>query len=112
MQRRKLLSSRHQLTAIAVLFSASLGGCNDYLKRRDTITLSAGEAQSWNRAVHVTDPWPPYVVNTRIEGDGQRVSRAVERYREGNVTAIPVPAVRPPTEKSASGGQPTNSQPQ
>jgi len=96
---------------------AGLGGCADYLKRQDTVTFSAGEAQAWNRAVHVTDPWPPYAANTRIDGDGQRVSRAMERYRTGDGTSIaiqPMAPAGPPAngaQPAANGAQPTASQP-
>lgn len=60
-----------------------LGACADYLKHSDTITLAAGEAKAWNSVVHTTDPWPPYVMNTRIESDGQRLAGAIERYSKG-----------------------------
>ncbi|MCG7391500.1 hypothetical protein MHY87_01075 [Microvirga sp. ACRRW] len=56
----------------------------DYMERRDTITLHAGEAQAWNSVVHTADPWPPYVMNTHIPGDGQRTARVMQRYSTGN----------------------------
>jgi len=60
-----------------------LGGCADYLERRDTVTFAAGEAQSWNRVIHTIDPWPPYVTNTRITSNGERVARATRSYFDG-----------------------------
>jgi hypothetical protein len=53
-----------------------------YLQRSDTVTLDAGNAKSTNAVTHVIDPWPPYVGNRRIPGNGQRLSGAVERYRD------------------------------
>src|SRR5258708_4645326 len=53
-----------------------------YLQRSDTVTLDAGNAKSTNAVTHVVDPWPPYVGNRRIPGNGQRLSGAVERYRD------------------------------
>jgi hypothetical protein len=94
---KKSSSSKVRLTLfIAVLPAVMLGGCADYVKRRDTITLAAGEAHSWNRVVHTADPWPPYVMNTRIPGDGQRTQAVIQRYSTGNANGqqggAPAPA--------------------
>jgi hypothetical protein len=53
-----------------------------YFRRSDTITLGAGNAKSANAVTHVIDPWPNYVGNRRIPGNGERMSGAVERYRD------------------------------
>ena len=53
-----------------------------YIQRSDTITLGAGNAKDVNAATHVIDPWPPYVGNRFFPSDGQRMSDAVERYRD------------------------------
>lgn len=53
-----------------------------YIERSDTISQSAGDAKEVNSAIHVIDPWPPYVGNRYIPIDGQRMSDAVERYRD------------------------------
>jgi len=76
--------SRLTSAALCLALAGLLAGCADYLKRQDTVTASAGDAQDWNKVVHTTDPWPPYVMNTRITGDGQRVSRVIERYSSGS----------------------------
>ena len=55
---------------------------NQYIQRSDTITFGAGEAKEVNSATHVIDPWPPYVGNRRIPGNGERMSDAVQRYRD------------------------------
>jgi hypothetical protein len=63
-----------------------LGGCVDYIERRDTITLAAGDAQDWNKVVHITDPWPPYVMNNHIPGDGRRTAEVIRRYSTSTST--------------------------
>jgi hypothetical protein len=97
MRSKKSSSSKaHLVLLAAVLPAAALGGCADYVKRRDTITLAAGEAQAWNSVVHTADPWPPYVMNTNIHGDGQRTQVVIQRYSTGNTNgqqgAAPAPA--------------------
>jgi hypothetical protein len=64
----------------------------EYLQRSNKITLSAGNAKEVNAATHVIDPWPPYVGNRRIPGNGERMVSAIERYRD--VYKIPL-APRP-----------------
>src|SRR5262249_37086355 len=65
----------------------------------DKITLGAGNAKAVNAATHIIDPWPRYVGNRRIPGNGDRLSRAVERYRQGSYRH---PA--PPISPYATGG--------
>lgn len=90
MPSRKSSSNKLRLWILAIVLPAgTLGGCADYIERRDTITLAAGEAQSWNRVVHATDPWPAYVMNTNIPGDGQRTQAAIRRYSTGNANGQP-----------------------
>ena len=58
---------------------------NSFAKERATITLGAGNAKDTNAAIHTIDPWPPYVGNTRIPGDGRRATSAIQRmYRNPN----------------------------
>src|SRR5260221_14611889 len=67
-----------------------------YLQRSDKITLSAGNAKEVNAATHVIDPWPPYVGNRRIPGNGERMVGAVERYRDVNkIPLAPRPIFTP-----------------
>jgi hypothetical protein len=72
---------------LCLVLVAGLGGCADYLDHRDGVTLSAGDAQAWNKTVQVADPWPRYVMNTRIPGDGQRTAGVIQRYSTGNTGA-------------------------
>jgi hypothetical protein len=107
MRKTKLPNSRPWIAAaVSGLALAGFSGCVDYTKRRDTLTLSAGEAQAWNRAVHVTDPWPPSSGNTHIDGDGQRVSRVIEAYRKGTGSAPPAPRAEISSENAAEKEDP------
>ena len=53
-----------------------------YIQRSDTITFGAGNAKDANAAIHVIDPWQPYVGYRYFPSNGQRMSDAVERYRD------------------------------
>jgi hypothetical protein len=75
-----------------------------YFQRKDTVTLGAGNAKAVNSVTHVIDPWPRYVGNTRIPGDGGRMAGAVERYRD--VSKLP----RAPKPISPELGATTNFQ--
>jgi hypothetical protein len=62
-----------------------------YFERKDTIVSGAGDARDVNAATHIIDPWPRYVGNRRIPGNGQRMTGAVERYRTNRPWATPCP---------------------
>ena len=74
-----------------------------YFHRSDKITLGEGDANAVNTATHVIDPWPRYVGNRRIPGNGDRLSRAVERYRQGSYRQ-PAPPISPYVGTGAGGG--------
>jgi hypothetical protein len=74
-----------------------------YFQRSETITLWEGDAKAVNAATHVIDPWPRYVGNRRIPGNGDRLSRAVERYRLGSYRQ-PAPPITPYVGYGAGGG--------
>ncbi len=100
---KKLSSTRSRVKVfLCAILVAGLGGCVDYLKRSDTVSLSAGETQAWNKIVHVADPWPPYVMNTHIPGDGQRTAGVIQRYSTGNGVAGSEQASKT-TEDAAKG---------
>ena len=86
--------------ALAAVLSSSGASAWDqdpfsmYIQRSDTVTLGAGNARDVNAATHVIDPWPRYVGNRRIPGNGDRLSRAVERYRQGSYRQ-PAPLIAP-----------------
>jgi hypothetical protein len=103
------MRTRH-IIAFAVLVGGSSAGSGalawdqdpfaTYFQRSDKITLGAGNAKAVNAATHVIDPWPRYVGNRRIPGNGDRLSRAVDRYRQGSYRP-PAPPISP---YGASGG--------
>jgi hypothetical protein len=67
---------------------------DQYLQRRDTVTLDAGNAKAANTATHMINPWPPYVFDRRIPGNGERMTGAVERYRNvARIPGVPCPIV-------------------
>ena len=66
---------------IGVACAVQLGGCSEYLDRRETIRMSAGEAVQNNVAMHVIDPWPRQAFMIPRTTNGERSQRAVERYR-------------------------------
>ena len=53
-----------------------------YLQRSDTIFPGAGDAKSANSAIQTIDPWPRRAGNRHIPANGERMSGAVERYRD------------------------------
>ena len=55
-----------------------------YFERKDTIVSGAGDARDVNAATHIIDPWPRNVGNRQIPANGDRMARAVKRYREGS----------------------------
>jgi hypothetical protein len=55
---------------------------DEYSQRIETVTPWAGDAKNTNAAIHTIDPWPSYAGNRRIPGNGERMSGAVERYRD------------------------------
>ena len=52
----------------------------DYLSRSDGISLSGGDASRADIAIQTPTPWPFYLNNTRINGNGQQGVDLMERY--------------------------------
>ena len=61
--------------------AAGLTACSDYLDRRDSLYLGAGEAVQTNIVTHRIDPWPVHAQRVYAETSGERMQRAVEAYR-------------------------------
>src|SRR5690242_7002774 len=89
--------------------AVSLGGClpfgNDegerYLQRKDTVTLSAGDAKEVNRDTQMEAAWPRGVDDRKIVANGQRMVGAVQNYRCGTApTSTPTTS----TAGSTPGG--------
>jgi len=64
---------------------AVLGGCSEYIDRRDTIALSGGNAVSTNVVTHMVDPWPRESANRNIAFNGAKIESGFERYRTNRV---------------------------
>jgi hypothetical protein len=98
------------LCVVASVGALLPAACTQYLDRKDTVAFSAGNAVETNVATHVINPWPPRASNTRIALDGERMQKAVERYRQGRVTdpgcARPQSTNASNTAPASSGGTP------
>lgn len=70
--------------AVAVL----AGGCDDYLERRDTVTLGVGDAVAINKATMTINRWPAAARRDHWLSDGERGRIAASRYRR---RAVPSP---------------------
>ena len=81
-----MVSLKSVLHAVALLGAVLPAACTQYLDRKDTVVFSAGNAVRTNTVTHVIDPWPAHAWNNRIAFDGERMQRAVERYRTNRVT--------------------------
>jgi hypothetical protein len=80
-------SKRRGLVSV-LMVAGLLAGCADpdlYFDRRDTISLSAGDAVASNIIVQTIDPWPRVAGNRDIAFNGDRMQAAGERYRTGKV---------------------------
>jgi len=69
---------------VPLIAALALGACrqSEYLDRRDTIRLGAGDAAAHNRAVHTIDPWPVHAKNKDLPADGKRMMVGIKRYQE------------------------------
>lgn len=71
---------------IVLAFSLALGACSDiYYDRRESIQLSASNANASNIAVQTIDPWPRHAANRDILTNGEKIQPAIQRYKEGKV---------------------------
>lgn len=79
-------SLRLKQVALGALLSFALAACSDiYYDRRDSIHISAGDANANNIAVQTIDPWPREAANRTIHTNGEVTQKAIERYRQGKV---------------------------
>jgi hypothetical protein len=89
------------IPALGLLAALGLTGCTDYLERRQTIALEAGDAARANAAIHTIDPWPAAAQRTTLSHDGERLARVYERYRTRQDVekpgAAPVTLIAPTT---------------
>jgi hypothetical protein len=94
---------RRLRVAAASALALLAASCTEYLERRETIALHAGNAVAANRAIHTVDPWPAASARTDIETSGRRVVDAIERYEAGKPPNGSAPA---PTIMAIPRGMP------
>lgn len=95
------MSYLFNITGLCVIAGCALalGGCSEYLDRRDTLRLDSGEAVQANIITHQIDPWPPHAHRLHSATSGDRLQRAVERYRtSGTDSGLPRAAAPPNRE--------------
>lgn len=81
-----------------------LSGCSEYLDRRDTLLLGAGDAVETNLATHRIDPWPRASGRLFVATDGERAQRAIERYRNPQSGLAPGGSPAPTATLGTSSG--------
>jgi hypothetical protein len=80
-------------TLLVLALAATLGGCADYYyDRRDPVAFHSGDAIEANKVAHIIDPWPRASADRNIESEGQRMQRAVTRYRTNKTTPLSITA--------------------
>ncbi len=62
-----------------------LAACSEYFDRRDAISFNAGDAIAADKVTMMVDPWPRVSADKNIRFNGERMQRAVARYRENKV---------------------------
>lgn len=87
-QRNKARVRTHLALAATGFAGLIVCGCDDYLERRDAITLSAGDAIAANKATQTISRWPQAAREDRWLSDGERARIAEARYRR---RAVPSP---------------------
>lgn len=74
---------------VTVLLGMTLAGCSDlYFDRRESILLSSGNAVAANVAMQTIDPWPAAAADRKPHVNGERIQRAIERYRQNKTTPL------------------------
>ena len=84
---RKTVAGKLAISAFIVAMPTGNGFCQDYLERRDTITLGVGDATETNKAIQTITRWPKASRQDRWVSDGQRASAAMVRYHAGKAAA-------------------------
>ena len=79
---RARTAARIFVTGTLVLAGGLLSGCAQYLSRADRNGFSAGDAKSYNAAVHTIDPWPKYAFRRSMATPGVKAEQAMKQFRE------------------------------
>jgi type IV pilus biogenesis protein CpaD/CtpE len=74
---------------VAVVLAAALGACSDiYYDRRESVSFQAGDAPKSNVIAQTIDPWSRASANRHITHNGERMQRAIDRYRTNKTTPL------------------------
>ncbi len=110
---RRVPAASAALAVMALLFAspASAGEAiygdfgTPYLQRSDTTFPGAGDANAANSAILTIDPWPRHAGDRHIPANGERMSGAVERYRDvSKLPQAPQPIAPVAIETSGPSG--------
>jgi hypothetical protein len=88
-QRNNNLAWHHRLSIarplLAAMIAATVAGCDEYLDRRETVTLGVGDSIAINKATQSIRRWPEASRDAYWPSDGERARIAIERYRSRSV---------------------------
>ena len=74
---------------VCVVLATMLAACSDiYYDRRESLTFQGGDAPAANAVAQTIDPWPPAAAHRNISYNGERMQRAMERYRTNKTTPL------------------------
>lgn len=74
---------------VTVLLGMTVAGCSDlYFDRRESVMFSSGDAVAANVAMQTIDPWPAVAADRKLHANGERMQRAIERYRQNKTTPL------------------------
>jgi hypothetical protein len=65
---------------ILIAAAVAVSGCSEYVDRRDTLFLGAGEAVQTNIITHQIDPWPAHARSRDMPFNGRRFANVVDSY--------------------------------
>jgi hypothetical protein len=75
--------------ALGVVLGTLLAGCSDmYYDRRESVSFQAGDAPKANIVAQTIDPWSRASANRNIDYNGERMQKAIERYRTNKTTPL------------------------
>lgn len=78
-----------RIAFVSAALAVSVAGCSDiYFDRREALSFHGGDAAAANIAVQTIDPWPHAAGNRNLEANGERMQRAMERYRTNKTTPL------------------------
>ncbi len=95
---------------LAVLFCTAglLAGCSDYFDHNDHLSPYSGEAMAANRVAQMVDPWPAASASPKYGANGERMQRAMSRYKSGESSASSTSSSSSSSSSSGSASGSTN----